>query len=77
VTGFGRLLADLNAAKVRFVLVGGIAVIRHGVVRGTRDLDAVFDPDPENLDAIRSLIAGWGATRQDGSPSAPCRTWLR
>ena len=39
MSGFGRLLADLNRAGVRYVVVGGIAVIRHGVVRATKDLD--------------------------------------
>jgi hypothetical protein len=28
VTGFGRLLADLNRAGVRYLVVGGIAVRR-------------------------------------------------
>jgi hypothetical protein len=67
VSGFGRILEDLNQAHVRYVLVGGIALIRHGVVRATRDVDAVFDPSAENVDCIRSLIARWGATRPDGS----------
>jgi hypothetical protein len=39
LTGFGRILDDLNGAGVRYVVVGGIAVIRHGVVRATRDVD--------------------------------------
>jgi predicted nucleotidyltransferase len=68
VTGFGRILRDLNEAGVRYVLIGGIALIRHGVVRATRDVDAVFDPDPRNVDRIRSLLEEWGATRPDGSP---------
>jgi predicted nucleotidyltransferase len=68
VTGFGRILDDLNGAGVRYVLIGGIALIRHGVVRATRDVDAVFDPDPRNVDRIRTLIERWGATRPDGSP---------
>jgi predicted nucleotidyltransferase len=68
VTGFGRILDDLNGAGVRYVLIGGIALIRHGVVRATRDVDAVFDPDPSNVDRIRTLIGRWGATRPDGSP---------
>lgn len=68
MTGFGRILHDLNEAGVRYVLIGGIALIRHGVVRATRDVDAVFDPDPENVDRIRELIARWEATRPDGSP---------
>jgi predicted nucleotidyltransferase len=67
VTGFGRILDDLNGAGVRYVLIGGIALIRHGVVRATRDVDAVFDPAPENVERIRALIERWGATRPDGS----------
>jgi predicted nucleotidyltransferase len=68
VTGFGRILDDLNGAGIRYVLIGGIALIRHGVVRATRDIDAVFDPDPDNVERIRALIERWGATRPDGSP---------
>lgn len=68
MTGFGRILRDLNEAGVRYVLIGGIALIRHGVVRATRDIDAVFDPDLENVARVRSLAANWGATRPDGSP---------
>jgi hypothetical protein len=33
MTGFGRILADLNRAGIRYVLIGGIALIRHGVAR--------------------------------------------
>ncbi len=68
MTGFGRILADLNQAQVRYVIVGGIAVIRHGVVRATRDIDAVVGRDEQTVDAIRGLVARWGATRPDGSP---------
>lgn len=68
MTGFARILEDLNEAEVRYVLIGGIALIRHGVVRATRDIDAVFDPDPENVRRINSLVSKWGATRPDGSP---------
>jgi len=68
LTGFARILEDLNRAEVRYVLIGGVALIRHGVVRATRDIDAVFDPDTDNLSRIRSLVAKWEATRPDGSP---------
>lgn len=68
MSGFGRILEDLNEAEVRYVLIGGIALIRHGVVRATRDVDAVFDPDSGNVERIASLIKKWDATRPDGSP---------
>ena len=67
MTGFGQILADLNRAGVRYVLIGGIALIRHGVARATRDIDAVVEPGEENVARIRTLIAEWGATRPDGS----------
>ena len=44
VTGFGQILADLDGAGVRYVLIGGIVLIRHGVVRMTRDIDVVLEP---------------------------------
>lgn len=43
MTGFGRILEDLNYAGVRYVLIGGIALIRHGVVRRERDLADLAD----------------------------------
>lgn len=68
MTGFSRILEDLNEAAVRYVLIGGIALIRHGVVRATRDIDAVFDPAADNVARIQSLASKWQATRPDGSP---------
>lgn len=68
MSGFGRILEDLNRAGVRYVLIGGIALIRHGVVRATRDVDAILAPDSENLARVRALITEWPATRPDGTP---------
>jgi hypothetical protein len=42
VSGFGEILDDLNRASIRYVLIGGIALIRHGVVRATRDVGQVL-----------------------------------
>lgn len=50
------LLERLTSAKVRFVLVGGLAVNAWGYVRGTRDVDVVPDPEPENLKRLDSLL---------------------
>lgn len=68
MTGFGALLEDLNRAGVRYVVVGGIAVIRHGVVRATKDLDVVVAPDGQTGAALAGLMDAWDATRPDGSP---------
>lgn len=68
MTGFGALLADLQRAGVRFVIVGGIAVVRHGVVRATKDLDVVVASDDATATALAELMRDWQATRPDGSP---------
>lgn len=39
----------LNAAGVRYLIVGGLAVNAHGYLRATRDLDLVVQLEPENL----------------------------
>ena len=51
-----RLMRALVEAGVRFVLVGGFAVGVHGVVRATRDLDIVPDPEPANLARLAELL---------------------
>jgi hypothetical protein len=68
LTGFGALLDDLNGVGPRYVVVGGIAVIRHGVVRATKDLDVVVAADDPTAEAIDTLMGRWKATRPDGAP---------
>jgi len=78
LTGFGALLDGLNRAGVRYVVVGGIAVIRHGVVRATKDLDVVVAADEPTATALAGLMEDWHATRPDGSPEdrrAPSPGW--
>lgn len=65
---FAAALRDLNEAGIRYVVVGGLAVIRHGVVRATKDVDAAVATDPDNLARVRALVERWQATSPDGSP---------
>jgi predicted nucleotidyltransferase len=49
----------LNDAKVRYVVVGGIAAVLHGHVRATADIDLIIDLDPiEASKTVRALVAG-------------------
>lgn len=54
-----RIFAALGGAGVDYVAVGGMALIAHGVVRSTLDVDVVPNPDRANrarlAEAIRSL----------------------
>jgi hypothetical protein len=55
------LLALLAEHGVELVIIGGFSLSVHGVVRGTKDIDIVPAPDPQNLgrlaDALRDLHA--------------------
>lgn len=45
----------LQEAEARFLVVGGVAVIAHGYVRTTEDLDLVLDLSPDSV--LRALKA--------------------
>ncbi len=68
MTEFARIIGDLNSAHVEYVLIGGLAVISHGVFRATRDVEAIVADDDGNLARVEALVEVWGATRPDGSP---------
>jgi len=55
-----KLLERLVGADIRFVLVGGLAVGAWGYVRGTKDVDVVPDPAPENLERLAALLRDLG-----------------
>lgn len=40
---------SLQMNKIRYAVAGGIALVLHGVVRFTADLDLIVDLEPENL----------------------------
>ena len=50
------LLRSLRDAEVEFIVIGGIAVAAHSVVRATEDLDVVPKPDADNLSRLLDLL---------------------
>jgi hypothetical protein len=52
----GPLIERLLEARVEFVVVGGFAVIAHGYVRATKDLDIVPAPSIENYRRLAALL---------------------
>jgi hypothetical protein len=51
-------IAALEAARVRYIIVGGVAVVLHGHLRATGDLDLVIDLSEDNARrAIEALVA--------------------
>jgi hypothetical protein len=52
------ILRALNEAQVRYLIVGGLAVVAHGYVRATVDVDIVLNLEPDNvLKAMAALKA--------------------
>jgi hypothetical protein len=59
-TDFLSVLQGLNDARVRYVLVGGLAVLLHGVDRLTADIDLVVDLAPEQAAKAVATLLGLG-----------------
>jgi predicted nucleotidyltransferase len=57
VTRYAEVLRVLSAAGVRYVLIGGLAGIVHGLARFTQDVDVVYDRDPGNIQRLVSALA--------------------
>jgi hypothetical protein len=62
----GALFDALAKHRVRYVVIGGFAVIAHGVLRTTADLDICPDPEPENLKRLAAMLGELDA-RQVGA----------
>lgn len=51
------LCRSFNEQGVQYILIGGFAVILHGGVRGTKDIDLLIDPSPENIRKIKKALS--------------------
>jgi hypothetical protein len=51
---------ELNKEKIKYLVVGGIALNLHGIPRMTADLDSMLDFDEENLENFVGLMKGLG-----------------
>ena len=57
---FEAVLRSLVGSKVRFVLIGGLAMVAQGSANLTRDVDCFYDRSPEN---IRRIVEALRASR--------------
>lgn len=57
---FPRLLAALREEGVRFLVVGGWAVVLHGYIRLTHDLDLYLDLRPRNVRKAAAVFERFG-----------------
>jgi hypothetical protein len=66
---FKELLSVFNSRKIRYLVIGGYAVIVHSQPRATKDLDLLVSPDAENAKAVYAALAEFGAPLEGLTPS--------
>lgn len=57
---FSEFLASLNAARVKYLVVGAYALAAHGAPRNTLDLDVFVEPTPANGTRIIKALDSFG-----------------
>lgn len=65
---FRDLLRVFNEEKVRYLIVGGYALIKHSEPRYTKDLDLWVSPDIENAKRVFQALSRYGAPVSSMSP---------
>lgn len=58
---FSDLLRIFNARKVRYLVIGGYAVVQYAEPRFTKDLDLVVGTDRANAEAVYAALHEFGA----------------
>ncbi len=66
---FKELLSFLEKHKVRYLVVGGYAVMKYTEPRFTRDLDLWVSTDEENSKAVFAALKEFGAPLKDLTPN--------
>jgi predicted nucleotidyltransferase len=66
---FEGILRSLVESQVRFVLIGGLAMIAQGSASLTRDIDCLYDRNPENIKkVVAALRSSHPKLRTTGEP---------
>jgi len=65
---FRELLSLFRSNSVRFLVVGGYAVMRYSEPRYTKDLDLWVSADPRNAQSVFAALKAFGAPLQGLTP---------
>jgi hypothetical protein len=60
LTHLEEIFGALNAAKIRYLVVGGLAVVAHGYLRYTNDVDLVVQLDEANVRRAMEVLKSIG-----------------
>lgn len=79
---YNDVFKKLSRRGVKYLVVGGVAVVLHGYTRFTADLDLIIDPSPENIDKLFSALRDLGylprvpVTAQEFKEERKRREWM-
>jgi len=79
---YEEIIQALNKDRVDYLVAGGVAVVLHGVIRMTADLDLVLNLDTDNLKMFLSTIKSLGyrprvpVSEKDILDPAKRRQWI-
>lgn len=71
MTDFAEFFRRLSDEQVEFVVIGGLAVISHGHVRATIDLDICYARTPENLERLVRALRDLRPRLRGAPPELP------
>lgn len=54
------IFKKLNEERIRYIVVGGLAVNLYGIPRMTYDIDLILDLEDESLERFLMLVKKWG-----------------
>jgi len=83
LASFESLAAALEAAGVRYLVAGGLAVGAHGYLRFTKDIDIVVQLVPDNIERTFTALASLGyqpivpITMKQFSNGELRKSWIR
>ena len=60
VASLEAIFRALQEAEARYLVVGGLAVVAHGYIRMTKDLDLLLDLSSESLKRSLTVLQGLG-----------------
>jgi len=77
------IVEALNGAGVRYLVAGGLAVVAHGYLRYTKDVDLVIQLQPDNIRRAFKALGGLGyrprvpVTAEQFADAANRERWIR
>jgi hypothetical protein len=57
IEDLAALCHNLNTHEVKYVVIGGLAVIHFGYIRATGDIDLLVEDSPENIERLRKALS--------------------